>query len=312
MLPNGPIPVIYNSDDLLAGWRAARADLLLLKPQAVCLHGGPNALLDQHSGARVTTAAIHADLLGTKIVVAVGCDGWLADYHGGRCNEQQVVEHLLDGAQIANDLGGEVIFDAEEEWKLHPDSSAHIATLVLAGCLSRYPDLAQYHTSYGNVVAVRLPSGKWWGGQSPYPFKAWCGPASSVIAEIWQSYFAAKTGVAPRGSGQHALDLSRQSVAAGVVQGLVKAGMPDMAYVQLHHSHELDIIDVGLQRATIFGWAYPTRVDDRGRLAFRVLCALHALGFWGPTAIMDFQRATGVLKVDGICGAKTLAALGIQ
>jgi hypothetical protein len=50
--------------------------------------------------------------------------------------------------------------------------------------------------------------------------------------------------------------------------------------------------------------------DDEGALGWRAALALYRAGYWGALAVERFQRIAG-LKVDGVVGPKTLAALGV-
>jgi peptidoglycan hydrolase-like protein with peptidoglycan-binding domain len=53
-----------------------------------------------------------------------------------------------------------------------------------------------------------------------------------------------------------------------------------------------------------------TEADADGLRALRVVAALEALAYTGPSSVSLFQRAAG-LTVDGVVGPRTLAALGV-
>lgn len=57
-------------------------------------------------------------------------------------------------------------------------------------------------------------------------------------------------------------------------------------------------------------WDY-TEFDVNFTFALKIRAKLVSVGFVGANAVSDFQRAQGGLAVDGICGPKTTAALGL-
>jgi hypothetical protein len=70
-----------------------------------------------------------------------------------------------------------------------------------------------------------------------------------------------------------------------------------------------DLVDGLLTHPIVVMWSEPFPDEDFLRAAAAV-AALQRLGLSGPTAVLAFQTTAG-LTADGICGPKTLAALGV-
>jgi len=168
---------------------------------------------------------------------------------------------------------------------------------------SRWPALAQWHTSYDHPTY-----------HSTYPWRAWLGEGSPVEVSLPQVYAAPAGGLmAHRGALPRREAAALASWAVAIRKGWiapddpstpVREGVAWRPYYQLHHVTALDTIASALAHPLACFWALRSRSDDEGRLALRVLCGLWRRGLWNVRAV---QRAAGV-RDDGVYGPVTHAA----
>lgn len=300
----GFVPTLYSGDGALAAFTASRELLKRARPEAVQVHTWePGPAVD----------ALRALLPGVRIVVGVGVDSIAREAAKGTTPEAVSVRTFRSLADRAAACGADaIVWNAEAAWK-RPPTSAERARLVgvvragLAAVAARNPQLLQWVTSYDH------PS-----YHSTYPWEAWLGPGSPVLASLPQVYAAGEGEVmAARGAlparERRALASWQSAVRAGWIRPDAPGGDADLRdvdwlpYVQLHHVTTADTVGLVARYPLSFGWALPTRADAAGREAFLVACALHRLGHAGPDAVRDFQRAR-LLVVDGLLGPATTAA----
>jgi hypothetical protein len=303
----GPIPTFYGGDGPEAEVRACEAILRSARPRTVQLH----TWSPERAAERVRR------LLGpdVQIVVGVGVDGIARDAATGAKSVAQSIESMRVRAATAHELGAvALVWNAEASWKRPPTSAeARRLAEVIRGGLARvadcYPALEQHHTAYDHPTY-----------HSTYPWRAWLGEGSPIVAS-WPQVYAAPGGNAMARAG----DLGRREARAlGSWAAAIRAGWidPDDAstpvrdgvawrpYYQLHHVPARDTIAAALAHEGAMLWALRSRSDDEGRRACGVLCALDRLGYWRPTGVQEFQAAHG-LTPDGVVGPLTLAALDV-
>lgn len=106
---------------------------------------------------------------------------------------------------------------------------------------------------------------------------------------------------------------SQASYARAATLGWIDPAVPVRSYVQAHHVDARDTAAVGASQPLAL-WAAPTRVDDHGRRALRVLCAAErgelAPMLAGPDAAAVTAWAQGRVGAagDGQWGARSTAA----
>ncbi len=303
----GPVITFWGPDGAEAEVRASEGLLRAARPRAVQLH----TWTPERAAARVRA------LLGPDvgIVVGVGVDGIARDVAKGTHTVTRGVATMLELASRAHEEAAvAIVWNAEAGWKRPPTSAeaARLSQLIregLAAVAARYPALEQHHTAYDHP-----------GYHSTYPWRAWLGEGSPVVAS-WPQVYAAPGGDLRAHRGALA---AREARALGSWAAAIRAGWitPDdhstpvregvawRPYYQLHHVPARDTITGALQHDGAMLWALRARSDDEGRRAFVALCALERAGFWRPDGVQAFQRDRG-LDVDGVAGPQTLAALGL-
>jgi len=303
----GPVPTLYDGNGgPLAALRASATLLSMTKPEAVQIHSW---------SPRQTAAELRKILPGAGVICGFGVDSIAREVAKARNTEAKGINTFVELAQIARDVGAfAVVWNAEASWKRPPTSeeAKRIYGVVqggLAAVKERFPALWQWHTAYDHPSL-----------HSTYPWKAWLGPGSPILASLPQVYAAGEGVVtAKRGALPDRERRALDSWAAAVRAGWIKADDPEgteldaidvdwMPYYQLHHVAFADTLPALLALPLTFGWALPTRADREGAAAFACACRMHHLGFTGPTAVRDFQKAHG-LSVDGIAGPVTKAAI---
>lgn len=303
----GPIPTFWGGDGAEAEVRACESLLRAARPRTVQLH----TWSPERAAERVRR------LLGpdVQIVVGVGVDGIARDAAQGTASVARSIESMRNLGRVAHELGAvAIVWNAEAGWKRPPTSveAARLAEVIrvgLATVADRYPGLEQHHTAYDHPTY-----------HSTYPWRAWLGEGSPIVAS-WPQVYAAPGGdaMAHRGAlparEARALSSWASAIRAGWITPddpttPVREGVAWRPYYQLHHVRAADTIAGALAHEGAGLWALRSRSDEEGRRAFAALCALDAAGFWRPTGVQDFQRARG-LDVDGVAGPQTLAALGV-
>lgn len=306
--PLGPCPTLWGSKGIASAWRDARDLLVRAQPPAVQLHTWePGRVADD----------VRRAIPGVRVIVGVGIDGIARDVATGKLSVERGAAQMVMLARRASDVGAEaIVWNAEAGWKRPPShpERARIVALVregLAAVARTAPRLVQWHTAYDH------PS-----YHSTYPWEAWLGPGSPVLASLPQVYAApGDDTMAHRGALPAREARALASWAAAVRAGWVRPDEPEGSvgdltdvdwhpYYQAHHVPARDTIAAAVGRHTVCLWAYPTRADEDGRRALLALCELRRRGHWTRDGVRTFQREAG-LVADGVVGPRTLAALGV-
>lgn len=289
----------------LAG-HGTRELLMRAQPDVVQIHAGPTGLAQD---APYVATAVRQVCPRARVWLGVGCDGWLRGWHRGAVARNVVVEKLAGCADLAVVIGAEaVVWNAESEWKIHPDASGDLARELILAVRDRHPLLAQGHTANDHPTF-----------HSDYPWRAWLGPGSPITFALPQVYAAPDGGVqAHRGALERREVTALSSWATAVKHQWARPDVePDIdddldwyPYLQLHQVPTIDTVTVAMERPVAAFWAAPSRMDDAGRLAVLACCELRRRGYIGRGAVSVFQSEMH-LVVDGKCGPLTLAALGV-
>lgn len=290
----GPVPTLWTSDSVSKAWLDAKPLLIEAKPPAVQLHTwSPGIVADQ----------VRAALPGVQIIVGVGIDS-IARALAGATSTATAVKRFLSIADAAAAAGAvAIVWNAEGDWKTRDQALAAKLRVAIregtAAVAAKHPSLAQWHTAYDQVTM-----------HSSYAWEAWLGEGSPVIGSLPQVYAAPTTGVAARGALQRREQRCAERWADAVRRRWISAACDRQIYLQAHHVPTADTCAVAVKYRWAAFWTIVKRSDEAGQKAFRALCALHRLGYWGDGAIQRFQASAG-LAADGIVGPKTLAALGV-
>lgn len=301
----GLVPTIYDGNRGAAvGFHAVLPLLKRARPEAIQLHTWS-----------ITTAAkaVRTAFPGIHLIAGFGIDGIARKVVNKQITVAQAAKEFLKLADSAVQAGClVVVWNAEVAYKAELESAARALIVAavragLAAVAEKYPDLRQWMTSYDHPTY-----------HTQYPWEAWLGKDSPILAALPQVY-AAPLGevMAQRGALRAREARAFSSWLTAIRKGWIRADAPDgpedmrdvdwLPYVQLHHVQTRDTVDLCTRYPLSFGWALPTRADDAGRDAFLVASALHRLGHHGPNAVQDFQRAR-LLAVDGKLGPLTIAA----
>lgn len=306
----GVVATLWHADGLDEAWNPAVEELLsIARPQVVQLHSAPRG---HQRYVRAVANAVRRSLPGVRLWLGVACDGWLWEWARGSCTRGSAQRHLTECARLAHELGAEAIcWDGEAAYREHPSRGRELARAVLEETSAEHPALAQVFTSYDHPH------------YHPDPWRSWCYPGSPVTAALPQVYAApggidviAHRGAFPRRE-KTAFASWQAVVCSAWVGGDVAsdAGVVDRAldwypYLQGHSVPAIDAIPFALRHALTSWWALPSRLDREGRTALIAACVLRRLGYVGAHAVARFQ-SNARLAVDGVCGPKTLAALGL-
>ncbi len=298
MAPAGPIPTVWHSDGIRAGWTLAEDLVTESQPPAVQLH-----TWEPDRVAHLVRTAVP----GVVLVVGVGIDGVARHVAKGDWSHEKGVRTLVALAQRAHDSGAAAItWNAEAAWKTPPASAqrARIDQLVretLARAEDAWPDLAQWHTAYDHPTY-----------HSTYPWDAWLGQGSPIKRSLPQVYAAPDGGLqAHRGALQARESAALASWATAIRAGWIGTDDPSTAaldgvrwspYYQLHHVTAVDTVRSALAHDLCALWALPTRADAAGRQALQTLCSIWRDGLWGD--VRALQRRVGVAD-DGVYGPAT-------
>lgn len=303
----GPIVTLWHPDGIEAAVRLSEDLLRRCSPLHVHLHTwSPGNALNR----------LRTILPRVKISVGVGIDSIARNVAKG---DWSVGRGVREFDTIARDVVRQVDpfelrWNAEASWKRPPnsDEAKRLNELIpeaLGQVRARFVKLAQTHSAYDH------PS-----YHSSYPWRAWLGQGSPIVASFPQVYAAPGDGMmAHRGALPAREARALSSWASAVRAGWIRPDAPEgteadltdcdrFPYYQLHHVPTEATVQQAVKFPVAAFWALPTRADAAGRAAAVALHALHRDGFWGPTAIVDFQKSRG-LKPDGIVGPVTLGEL---
>lgn len=323
------IATLYDNDGIHAAWSRAESfvDTLLRRAAAAPARAGLAIQLHTTEPGRVARE-ISSRYPGVPLVVGVGVD-WIArKVAAGEQDVTWAARQFLELARRAVEAGAiAIMWNAEASWKTAPNTvqRARIIAAVRAGLAlvaQTYPALAQWHTSFDHP-----------GYHSTYPWEAWLGAGSPIVASFPQVYAApGGTAMAHRGAlparEARALASWAAAVRAGwirpddasdnvVVQdGVVTAPADNPKdidwhpYYQLHNVTTADTVASAVGHPTSSFWALQGTSDAAGRAALSAAVELSARGFWGEGAVARFQASVG-LTADDVCGPVTLRALGV-
>lgn len=305
----GPIPTFYGGDGPEAEVRACADLLRRARPRTVQLH-----TWSPTRAARAVREILRPLGVDPALVLGCGVDGIARDVAQGALSVSGGVERFVDLARRARDIGAlAVVWNAEASWKRPPTSTeAKRLADVIRGALLEVaevvPEVEQHHTAYDHPTY-----------HSTYPWRAWLGPGSPIVASWPQVYAAPGGDVMARAGGldrraKTALASWSAAIRAGWVTPddpttPVRAGVLWRPYLQAHHVPARDTIGLALRHPSAMLWAFRARSDADGRAALVALCALDRGGHWQPDGVRAYQMHAG-LVADGIAGPKTLAALG--
>lgn len=269
------------------------------RPQVVMLHTTPAAL---SRGAPEVFAAVRGVVPDVRLWLAAGCDG-LTRWLGTEPTEatfREVLRQLAELARVAVALGAEaVVWDQEAAAKEYPDAGRLFARAAREVFALRAPGVVQGHTAYDQP-----------GQHASYDWAAWMGPnAPQVRFALPEVYVAPEDGgTAPPGALGRRLERHNASWSAAVRAGWIRADVVRWPYVQAHGVRAEDTITVCAPFHLRALWTAPRTIDPDGWLACAALSSLYRAGFVGPTALVSFQRAHG-LVADGVAGSAVQHAL---
>lgn len=314
-LSPGFVPCVYSGGGIALGLHRSLPLLARARPATVMLHSGPDDLALHGPKA---CNDLRAALPGVEIWLAIGCDFRLRQQrNAGRYDGRAVVSHLATIGDTAKTCGATVaMLDPEGEWKPFTAKDRRVADRTARDTLAeihrRAPGLTLAFTSYDHPT---LHSGFNWSG--------WL-QGTPITLAFAQVYAAAEEGqLSPRGALERretrALASWKEAVSKGWIEPDIAPDDPALdppddldwyPYLQLHGVPAVDTVREGVAHLMGAGWALTERMDEEGERALLAICELRRLGYWGRDAVQRFQSAMG-LKVDGIAGPKTMAALGI-
>jgi len=346
---------IWSADGLPRSVRDALPLLRDARPAVVQLHAGPQGLRDH---LHVSAAQVRAVLPSVALWVGVAWDGWVEQVTAATVD--RLLERVyLPAARAARDIGAELlVINSEAAGKVHPAAARILAVEAIDRIRAECPGLLLGHTAYDHPhyhPEERDHGGRIDPDEEGYPWSAYLGGAAAKAAgvllpksgavdiELPQRYAApAKPEGKPQpmaglGALQRRVASSQASYARAAALGWIDRAVPVLSYVQAHHVDARDTAAVGASQPLAL-WAAPTRIDDHGRRALRVLCAAErgelgvdlgqtdwpvitawaqgrvgvvGDGQWGPrstAAAATWLRAKG-LDGDGRFGAELLKAL---
>jgi len=273
---------------------------------AVMLHTDPYALA--HGGGKELNAYILSLYPWLKIFWATYGDAygpdpsrpWAACSH--EAERLGNVESLMSNCEVAwkNPKRGATVADR--------DALAHRCVGAMRAAA---PSLHLSFTTYDGLFNIRRPDGQGtWGGHSTFPTKGFLGEGSPQTAYADQVYIAASASPDKPAQYTHAVnrfgraDLSQKR---GRELHAIGAQVEPWMYLQVHSSDPAAICYLAEQRRISCAWAAPGRLDANGVIGLRAAAELARRNL----TVSAFQRIAG-LKDDGVCGPKTLAALGIS
>lgn len=321
---------LWSADGLPRAVRDALPLLREARPAVGQLHAGPKGLA---ADARRCADQVRAELPGVRLWVGVAWDGWV-DQVTAASVQRLVERYYLPAAEAAHAVGAELfVINSEAAGKLHPASARILAVAAIDRIRAEYPGLAIGHTAYDHPhyhPEERNHGAKIDPDEEGYPWSAYLGGAVAreagvatprtgpVDLELPQRYAApaapeggGPTPVAAVGALPRRVAASVASYARAAALGWIDPAVPVRSYVQAHHVDARDTVAVGATQPLAL-WAAPSRIDDHGRRALRVLCAAERgeLVLGGPDLPVVTAWAQGRVGAggDGQWGAKSTAA----
>lgn len=323
---------LWSADGLPASVTGSLPLLREARPGRVQLHAGPLGLRD-HAGA--AAEAVRKALPGVRLWVGVAWDGWVDEVTPA--SVEGLVERVyLPAARAAAQVGAELlVIDHEAAGELHPAQGRTLACAAIDAIRRECPGLALGHTAYDHPhfhPEERNHGGRIDADDEGYPWSAFLGgeearaagvamPASGPVdLELPQRYAApAKPEGKPAptaslGALARRVAASRASFARAEALGWIDPGVVIRSYVQAHHVRSEDTAAFGATESLAL-WAAPTRIDDDGRRALRVLCRAER----GELVTADLATAdAGTVTAwaqgrvgasgDGVWGTQSMAA----
>lgn len=342
-VPQGDYLAFYNGGSWNAYMTdATKARLQRARVRKFMLHAGPRGILgtdpdkaDTHDPTALI-AWIRGFVPDAEFQFGLGLDGWTSYLMANLlpknaptdppratpAAEETVSKLFRQIAAMARSLGVTgVMADSEAASKQSPSAGEVMARLFVSVFRQEAPELILSHTTYDDPCSIETPPGShhWWGGQSPFPYKAWLGQAdlaSMVAFEAKQNYDARTSGYATIGEQVWRINRSNESYAAAIKAGMVNPNMPFAIYLQVHNNSRYAIVTGAMDQLTMFAWALGTAgndetCDEEGVLGLAMLAKLRDKGYRGPGALDRFldDTHTRVSPTDHSFGPKAEAAL---
>lgn len=316
------IVYLWTGDGLRSAYAGARDYLAQIwdelpephRPQ-VLLHGTINGLTSEHWGPLLDS--VRDELPGARIAAGVAGDSSLGAWRAGEIGGAAIVRRLVESAQaVERELPGAIhTWDFEQGWKDRdkdkrtPAEHEALAREVVTEAAKAAPSLVYGLTSYDHVGHhTRLP---WRGFLVGTPVKLF-------VDQRYTDDGTPDKGAIP--ARERSADASQlRAERAGILPADVTPDTPDdvdrVHLYQLHGQHQGDLVCAIAEHEHCAGWCAPLkplggRSDESGLAALRAALQIRARVGAGPGAVRRFQQIAG-LKVDGIVGPKTLAALGL-
>lgn len=322
---------LWSGDGLPRAVDDALPLLLDARPAVVQLHAGPQGLRDH---LRSSAARVRATLPDVALWVGVAWDGWVDEVTAATVD--RVLERVyLPAARAAAAVGAELlVINSEAAGKVHPAAARLLACKAIDTIRAECPGLLLGHTAYDHPhyhPEERDHGGKIDADEEGYPWSAYLGGAAARAAgvelpksgavdiELPQRYAApAKPEGRPQpmagiGALPRRVASSQASFARAAALGWIDPAVPVLSYAQAHHVDARDTAAVGATQPLAL-WAAPTRLDDHGRRALRVLCAAEGgelgadLGQTDWPVITAWAQGRVGVAGDGQWGAKSTAA----
>ena len=276
-----------------------------IEPDALMLHTDPTALTS--AGAKLN-ADIRRDYgTGMGLLWATQGDGYGPDPSRvwascARAAERERVESLMSNCEVA--------FKSPKRGATVADRDALARRCLLAMRVAA-PSLHLSFTTYDGLWNAPRPDGRGsWGGHSTFPRAGFLGDGTPLSAYADQVYTAASATATVPATYEHAVNRFGRADASLVVgrrQHQLSPVVESWIYLQGHHADAANICYLAEQRRISCAWAAPGRLDANGVIGLRAAAELARRNL----TVSAFQRIAG-LKDDGVCGPKTLAALGIS
>lgn len=270
------------------------------RPQIITLHSDPRLLASDGGGA--LTQRVRRDYPDARVWWGVQ-----GDSHGPDPQRAWVT-----CAVAAEALDVECVeLNCETGWRRAKRPQGYvIARRALLAMRAAAPHVVLGHTAFDgpvNFVHRRIgPIKLRWGYGGDYPWRGFLGEATPVDWTAPQVYAAPRIGSASRASILARLDKHQRSWRLALTQGLVSARVARHIYLQSHHTDTSGLVTAAESAEVAAFWCAPNRIDDAGRRAVAAVSLLHR----GGMTVREFQGLNG-LTVDGVCGPRTLAALGV-